>query len=116
MMKTTSTYKINWFNDYLDLYNYAGSLNDREWQEQIMETLRAHQTHLQQESQQVQQWELWKKFEELNEKLLSLFARLKESESLSDTEEIKRQMWELKIQRLELGRKMHAAEYKEVRG
>ncbi|WP_159886689.1 hypothetical protein [Paenibacillus puerhi] len=96
----------SWFDDYLDLYNFAGTLGDTEWQAQIMHTLR-HEQHLAADNvQEAIQRELWREFAALNKKLLDLFAQLQQSRSLYERAKMRETVMDLKKRRLEVSRKI----------
>ncbi|TXK75124.1 hypothetical protein [Paenibacillus sp. N3.4] len=46
MITYTHPISQTWINDHLDLYNYALALGDKEWQQQILQTLGQFEHHL----------------------------------------------------------------------
>ncbi|EFM09679.1 conserved hypothetical protein [Paenibacillus curdlanolyticus YK9] len=100
-----------WLDDYLDLYNYAGQLQDTAWQEELLNTIRngpPAELHADQELPKQRQKELWTEFQALNNKLIELFELIKMSKSQQELEGIRQVMWALKRRRLEIGRQLAA--------
>ncbi|MEK8129261.1 hypothetical protein WMW72_15245 [Paenibacillus filicis] len=106
MVDIQQNIRKSWFDDYLDLYNFAGSLGDTEWQAQIMHTLRYEQHAMASNIQQAIQRELWREFAVLNSRLLELFAKLEQSRSLYEKAKMQETVMDLKKQRLEVSRKI----------
>ncbi|MNI50681.1 hypothetical protein D3C73_1053620 [compost metagenome] len=94
-------------NDYLDLYNYAKLLGDAQWQQQILHILQ-DSSLLEEEIQFFLLQDLWKMFDNVNSKLIGLYKELKVIKDNSKAEQIKEEVWELKLQRIAITRKIYA--------
>jgi uncharacterized coiled-coil protein SlyX len=94
-------------DDYLDLYNYAKLLGDVVWQQEIINKL-SDQALQDEEVHYFILQELWNRFETINRKLIALHQQLKDSNDTVLAEQIKEQMWELKLQRVAITRKIYA--------
>ena len=77
MLLKKETYKENWINDHLDLYLLACQLNDKSWQDQLLNKLSKHTTHITEETRQITRDQLWKEFLEINKKILKLYDLMK---------------------------------------
>jgi len=98
-----------WTDDHLDLLNYAIQLGDREWQEELIGTLRERQQHVQAEWRGIQERELWRKYEAINRKMLVLFAQMRASANQIETRVLQDELWELKIERIRIAKQLRAA-------
>jgi len=96
----------SWFDDYLDLYNFAGSLGDTEWQSQIMYTLRHEQHTIASNVRKAIERELWREFAALNKNLLELFTKIQQSHSHYEKAKMHDTVMDLKKRRLEVSRKI----------
>lgn len=95
-----------WIDDYLDLFNFAGSIGDTEWQQDIMTTLNNRNLIIQQEVRTLVMQQLWLKYDSVNEKMLELFAEMKKTTSSNEESVIKELIWNLKLQRIDLARRI----------
>lgn len=92
-----------WFDDHLDLYNYAVQLGDEAWQAALSETLRqGPPPELAQRSDKQQQ--LIDEFKMLNMQLIALYEWANIVADESEIERIRDKVQELKKRRLEVGR------------
>ncbi|ASA23301.1 hypothetical protein [Paenibacillus donghaensis] len=93
-------------DDYLDLLNYAKAINDGQWQEEIIESLKnlKASTPLEKDEQSVR--ELWSRFDDVNASLLDLFNKLRENEGSGEQSRWKEEIWELKLERVKLSNKI----------
>jgi hypothetical protein len=94
-------------NDYLDLYLLAQSLGDKDWQNEIMNSL--HQCYgdmgREELSQEIEN--LWKEYRRTNSMILDLYRLLKSNPS---EERIKNQIHVLKHKRATLYRQIYMEE------
>ncbi|WP_100487172.1 hypothetical protein [Sporolactobacillus pectinivorans] len=91
-------------DNYLDLYRFAGELNDTEWQNEILGLLaELHQDHSDSENQK----NLQQQFMEVNRQILTLYQRLR-CHTLEATDKVTNRLYALKQRRLELGREIDA--------
>lgn len=97
-----------WIDDYLDLFNFAASIGDTEWQQEIMATLNNRNIIIQQEVRTLVMQQLWLKYDSINEKMLELFVEMKKTTSSNEEEVIKELIWNLKLQRIDLARRIKA--------
>ncbi|MNI32032.1 hypothetical protein D3C73_859300 [compost metagenome] len=95
-----------WIDDYLDLFNYAGTVGDVEWQKEIIETLNNSKGFIQQEIRTTIMQQLWLKYDLVNEKMLELFSKMKHVSSSVEESSIKELIWNLKLQRIDLARRI----------
>lgn len=107
MQATTTSIVRSRTDDYLDLYNYARQLGDIEWQQQILHTLQDRSLADKEISYFILQ-DLWNKFDTVNQKLIRLYEQLKEITDKSQAEQLREQVWELKLQRVAITRKIYA--------
>ncbi|MBP1995658.1 hypothetical protein [Paenibacillus eucommiae] len=103
MNSTNNRIVQTWIDDQLDLYNLAKQLGDTVWQEQIVQTLYNKEQHTQKRMQQ----DLWRVFDSINRKMLELFGQLKESSNSYEVRVLREQVWELKLQRIEIVKKIN---------
>ncbi|TGA95866.1 hypothetical protein E4665_17290 [Sporolactobacillus shoreae] len=91
-------------DNYLDLYRFAGKLNDTEWQDEILGRLaELQQDHSDLEFQKERN--LQQQFVEVNRQILTLYQRLR-CHTLEATDEVTNKLFALKQRRLELGREI----------
>lgn len=93
-------------DDYLDLLNYAKSINDGQWQADIIESLKNFNAASEAETTEEHVRELWSRFDHINLQLLELFDKLREDEASGDSYRWKEQIWELKLERITLARQI----------
>ncbi|MBH5318402.1 hypothetical protein I6N90_11340 [Paenibacillus sp. GSMTC-2017] len=99
--------QTTWLNDYLDLYNFAGQINDTAWQEELLQIIRSGPSGENSiNKHELGKEELWGEFNLLNHKLLQLFAQIKTSNSLFEIETVQQLIQSLKQRRLEVGRQL----------
>jgi len=98
-----------WINDYLDLYNFAVSIGDTAWQQDILQTLQERDNYIWAEITRNIQAELWLRFDNINRKMLDLYEQLRSSAN-SDNEkrQLQEQVWEFKMQRMNISNKLKA--------
>ncbi|GAB2719295.1 hypothetical protein ACFQWB_05400 [Paenibacillus thermoaerophilus] len=105
-MSHSKPYARIWYDDYLDLYNLAGSLQDREWQNELLRTMKEGEAHIKRDERYFAQLELWRRYDQLNAKLLHMINRLKQSQNPIESEELQKHIWEIKNQQMEIGKKL----------
>ncbi|MGD8192566.1 hypothetical protein ACQCN2_21555 [Brevibacillus ginsengisoli] len=92
-------------NDYLDLYLYAGSIGDCEWQQEIM--ARLHELYNGKDSlmdnQTYTREDLWQIFNGMNQEILTLYKQLR---SQPGNRFLREKVWELKAKRQSLTRQL----------
>lgn len=96
-------HRKQWIDDYLDLYNYAGSVGDTEWQEVIKEQFFAREKAIDDEFIDI----LAGLFEEVQIALFSLYEQRRNSK-----DEVERHKLAIEIQRLREVRKSLYSELK----
>lgn len=98
-------------DDYLDLLSLAIRLEDREWQEDIVRTLRhmlEPQGEKQAKSEECTEQELWQCVNQINDRMFALYNELKATDDKDMQRKLLDQMWELKIARVEVFRKIRS--------
>ena len=105
-MKANETYSE--INGYLDLYILAGSLGDKQWQEEVLVQLQKVLME-QNEDHSVTINNLWEEYKMINAELLDLYNQLRNQ---SSNRELHKKVWKLKQKRLSVSRKIHDAEHK----
>jgi hypothetical protein len=105
--KPHKSFTQTWINDHLDLYNYAQSISDTEWQEEIIASMRRQDTLVQHELRRSARFELWRKFDSINLDMLELYHQLKSSQDEEQVEELRKKVWNLRLQRLEVVKQLH---------
>ena len=95
-------------NSYLDLYILAGSLGDKQWQEELLIQLQKVQME-QNEDPTVTINNLWKEYKMINIELLDLYNQLRNH---SANRELHKKVWELKQVRKSISHKIHEVEHK----
>lgn len=91
-------------NDYLDLYLYAGSINDTAWQKDILDKLQFVRTEEKQDTLSLQN--LWDQYNSLNQEILTIYHQLQTKDSSS---ELDQKLWNLKQTRVSLGKQIRLA-------
>lgn len=94
-------------NDYLDLYLLAGSLGDKEWQNEIMNSLHQCYGDMVKAELSHEVENLWKKYRQINSNILDLYRFLKSNPS---DDKIKNQIRVLKHKRATLYRRIYMEE------
>jgi len=97
-------------DDYLDLLNLAIRLGDEHWQAEIISTLKQmqEQPEICSEKKEYSEQELWQCIDQINRKMHQLYAELKATRDESKQRKLLDQMWELKIARIEVYRKIRS--------
>jgi len=93
-------------DDYLDLLNYAKAINDGQWQAEIIHSLKNLKAASPEEQGAESVNELWSRFDEINAALMGLFHKLQNNEFSVEQYRWKEQIWELKLERIELSKKI----------
>jgi hypothetical protein len=110
-MSTPTISKLTqaWVDDYLDLYNYAKHIGDDQWQQQIIQALTNKdlliQTQLQEMQDKLKQ-DLWRMFDSINRNMLQIYEQLRKSQDQQQVENLRKQVWDLKSQRVDISRKI----------
>ncbi|WP_379969369.1 hypothetical protein [Ectobacillus sp. sgz5001026] len=91
-------------NDYLDLYLYAGSINDTAWQKDILDKLQFVRTEEKQDTFSLQT--LWDQYNSINQEILTIYHQLQTKDSSS---ELDQKLWNLKQTRVSLGKQIRLA-------
>lgn len=91
-------------NDYLDLYLYAGSINDTTWQKDILDKLQFIKTEEKQDTIPLQN--LWDQYNGINQEILTIYNQLQTKDSSS---ELDQKLWNLKQTRISLGKQIRHA-------
>ncbi len=86
-------------DDYLDLYNYARSLGDAEWQASIAESLKLILS-APVFSEEAELSTLWSRFDRINEELKQLFLNMRTHADSIRIREWEEKVWELKMERI----------------
>src|SRR5665647_430756 len=97
-----------WINDYLDLYNFAGQLGDVEWQNGILSNLLLAKIEIQKEIYAKKRDELWRKFDFINQKLLTLYEKIHQSQAKNELDTLQDEVWELKLQRILISKEIYS--------
>ena len=95
-------------NGYLDLYLLAGSLGDKQWQEEVLVQLQEVIME-QNEDPSLTINNLWEEYKMINAELLDLYNQLRNH---SSNKELHKKVWELKQVRRAVSRKIHDAEHR----
>lgn len=93
---------VSWVNDQLDLYNYAKSIGDQAWQADILERLLHRDAYIEREIEEMLLRQLWKMFDWVNGRLSQLFRQLRLTDEETKQEELREQVWQLKLERVQL--------------
>lgn len=88
-------------DDYLDLLNYAKAINDRQWQADIIESLKNFKAVSDEDPQDPKQSviELWTQFDAINVLIMELLDKLREHEQSEEQQRWREQLWALKMER-----------------
>lgn len=97
-----------WINDYLDLYNFAGQLGDVQWQNEILMNLQSAKVEIKKEAYAKKIDQLWQTFDFINQELLTLYQKLRQSQLENEVEHLQNQVWELKLQRILISKEMYS--------
>ncbi|WP_010631882.1 hypothetical protein [Sporolactobacillus vineae] len=98
-------------DNYLDLYRFAGSLNDAAWQGEILNRLKGLQLG-DAETEGSQEDQLQQQFIEVNRQILTLYQRLR-CHTIQASVDVSIRLHALKERRLELGREIDALKHKD---
>ncbi|WP_058301488.1 hypothetical protein [Gorillibacterium timonense] len=99
-------YEQAWINDHLDLYNYALALGDSEWQAELKQRFLAREKHFNSVTADLLRQDLWRMFDQINVKMLELFGELRSEQDREREAELRSKVWELKVMRVEIVRKI----------
>ncbi|MHA7966294.1 hypothetical protein ACX93W_19395 [Paenibacillus sp. CAU 1782] len=107
MKITEKDIAAKWTDNYLDLYNFAIEIGDTEWQQHILQTLKARDAHIALEIQHGLRVDLWLRFDAINRKVLELYEQL-HNVQYSDAErrQLTEKVWEFKLQRIMIASKL----------
>ncbi|TBL76505.1 hypothetical protein [Paenibacillus thalictri] len=94
-----------WVNDYLDLYNYARSIGDSEWEKEIIASLK-NKNLLAEYRRNMILRDLWKSYDMINRQLLEVFAELRSSAESNREETLQDRWFQLKLERIHVARKI----------
>ncbi|OWA34124.1 hypothetical protein B9G55_17520 [Saccharibacillus sp. O16] len=86
-------------DDYLDLYNYAKSIGDAEWQESLTESLVTH-LNTPVPTEEAELSALWERFDRINDELKQLFVHMRIHADSARIGEWEEKVWELKLERI----------------
>ncbi|MFC4099425.1 hypothetical protein [Paenibacillus xanthanilyticus] len=106
-MTTRNNWEQAWVDDYLDLLNMAKRLQDQEWEQELLQTLREYKRHSAMEIHYRMTQGLWRRFDEINRRMLELYEKLKANQDQTENEQIQEQVWDLKIERIDVMRRIH---------
>ncbi|MGE7827062.1 hypothetical protein [Paenibacillus sp. NPDC093718] len=98
-------------DDYLDLLSLAIRLEDWKWQADIVRTLRhmlEPQSEKEAKSEECTEQELWQCVNQINDRMFALYNELKATDDKDMQRKLLDQMWELKIARVEVFRKIRS--------
>lgn len=98
-------------DNYLDLYRFAGSIHDAEWQQEILDLLKHVQTQ-DTENESSREDQLQQQFIEVNRQILTLYQRLR-CHTLQASVNVSIRLHALKERRLELGREIDALKHQD---
>ncbi|WP_052339508.1 hypothetical protein [Gorillibacterium massiliense] len=97
-LKKTAAVRID---DYLDLYNYAGTIGDVQWQHDLIARL-SQITHPENAANGQTLPELLHTFDQVNISLMRLYGQLHKAESKEEADLLWAEVWELKNLRIQL--------------
>lgn len=107
MNVTEKEFAVQWIDDHLDLYNFAVTIEDTDWQQQILQTLADKDMHIQAEQEQHIVLKLWLEFDSVNRKMLELYEQLRNTKDSEDEQRrIMEKVWEFKLQRVMIASKL----------
>jgi len=96
-----------WVNDYLDLYNFARTIEDSEWAEDILKKLRDQKDALlEEERKAILLRELLISYDRINKQLVDIFSKLRVAAEGYQTESLQEQWFKLKLMRIDVSRKI----------
>ncbi|MCW3795157.1 hypothetical protein HF638_23490 [Paenibacillus sp. SZ31] len=96
-----------WVNDYLDLYNFARTIEDSEWAEDILRKLRDQKDALlEEERKAILLRELLISYDRINKQLVDIFSKLRVASEGYQTESLQEQWFKLKLMRIDVSRKI----------
>lgn len=105
-----SDYTYLGVNDYLDLYLLAKELGDQSWQNELLEKMQGlRKEAISRQNPETSIHKLWNKYKKINTQMLDLYDQWRNNKFDQD---IYKKMKELKQQRMEISRKIYAAERK----
>jgi hypothetical protein len=107
MSANRTPYNEQWINDHLDLYNYAVSIGDMEWQQELLLLLEQRDALIDEERKQQLKDVLWRRYDSINKQLLGIYSELRNKESKENFELIE-QLVELKQQRLQIAKALES--------
>ncbi|AEI41087.1 hypothetical protein [Paenibacillus mucilaginosus] len=99
-----------WVDDYLDLLNMAKRLQDTQWEQELLQTLQEYKRHTAAEIHYRFTQELWRRFDEINRRMLELYEKLKANRDQQENRLLQEQVWDLKLERIEVMRRIHSGE------
>ncbi|RAP76753.1 hypothetical protein [Paenibacillus montanisoli] len=100
------TMTSHWMDDYLDLYNFAKQIGDRDWQEQLLEAMRRKEELEREETLRAARDELLQQFNTVNHQMMELIAHLKQSATPEEETTILELIGTLKAKRMDLAKKI----------
>jgi len=101
MQVTEKKLAAQWIDDHLDLYNFAVTIGDTDWQQQILQTLADQDRQIQEEQEQRIVMHLWLKFDSINRKMIELYEQLRNTRDSEDEQRrLMEKVWEFKQQRV----------------
>lgn len=102
-----SSWTQTWVNDYLDLYNYAKTIGDSAWAEDLLRKLRDQKDIMLEEERKVRLLrELLANYDRINNQLLEIFNKLRGASEGSQAESLQEQWLKLKLMRIDVSRKI----------
>ena len=110
MNRNSGSLREERINDYLDLYNYAVSIGDAEWQEAILLELERSAPSKRTDRTDVLRNELMRDYETINRTLLDIYPKLSSIEARTERDKLWNQIWMLKRMRVEICWKMQQLE------
>lgn len=87
-------------DDYLDLYNYAKSIGDAEWQASLASSLHELVSAPVPSADEVKLAALWERFDQINEELKTLFLKMRTQSASAYSGRWEERIWELKMERI----------------
>lgn len=97
-----------WIDDHLDLLNLAKELHDTAWEQELLLTLKEYKRHVNAEIHYRMKQGLWRRFDEINRRMLELYGKLHALQDPALNRELKAQVWDLKLERIEVMRRIHS--------
>lgn len=88
-------------DDYLDLLNYAKAINDRQWQADIIVSLKNFKavSDVDRQDQNKSVIELWTHFDAINVLIMELLDKLRKHKHSEEQQQWREQLWALKMER-----------------